>query len=160
MTDRLYCLSDPAEPGLVRVTMIRNANTHQNSPDDARLCRPGEKIDWSLKVRDARSALKAVHRSMRRYRKSRGDGVYRCSPMDAREIAIRYTATRSSESVYATSQQVNDNLLASMLVAAFLLSIFFAQSVQLGTAPALGISATVLATLSIGYAMLRGNRVQ
>ena len=88
MCDRLYCLSDPDEPGLVRI-VVRCDKHRRHAPD---ICKPGERIDWALEMRDARAALHTLHRTMRRYRKNRGRGVYRCSPRDAREIALRYTA--------------------------------------------------------------------
>ena len=155
MTDQLYCLSNPDEPGLVRVIMRSDRDQGQGRWRDTTLCKPGEQVDWSLKVRDAHAALAALHKSMRRYRKNRGSGVYRCSPMDVREIAIRYTATRTN-ALHKPAQQVSDNILASLLVVAFLLSIYFTQSISLGTAPTLGITATVLATLTIAVAMVRG----
>lgn len=88
MSDQLYCLSDPDEPGLVRIILQRG--THRRNTTD--ICRPGEQIDWSMEMHDARPALATLNRTMRRYRKNRGRGVYRCSPLDAREIALRYAA--------------------------------------------------------------------
>jgi hypothetical protein len=116
-----------------------------------RICRKNEQVDWSLKVSDSKMALDALHRSMRRYRKNRGNGIYRCSPMDAREVAVRYVALRSNQWGLSSSE-VSDNALAIMLIIAFGLSVFFSQAAALGTGQTLGITATVLTALTIGMA--------
>lgn len=85
MVDRLYCLSNPAEPGLVRVAWCRDS-------DEKSICQPGERIDWTLKVRHAGTAVAALHRRMKLYRKNRGNGVYRCCPGHAKAAVIRYAA--------------------------------------------------------------------
>jgi|GEM_PF-3626561 len=89
MADHLYCLSDPAEPGLVRVAL-------HSDREAGGVCRPGERIDWSLKLRNAPRAMATLHRIMCRYRKSRGNSVYRCSPRDVREIMVRYSVFRQT----------------------------------------------------------------
>ncbi len=159
MSDTIYCLSNPDEPGLVRMFARSDTESHHSGLSERGLCRPGERIDWSLKVSHSGMALKAFHRSLRRYRKNRGKGIYRCSPMDARAVAIRYTSLRPS-AWNTPSPQVSDDRLATMLIVAFLLSVFFTQAAELGTAPTLGITATVLATLTIGVALLRGDRAR
>ena len=132
-----------------------NSASHHSGLSDQTLCRGNARLDWSLKGCHAGLTMKAFHRTLRRYRKNRGKGVYRCSPMDARGVAIRYTTLRPN-TWSAPSSKVGDDVLATMLIVAFLLSIFFTQAAQLGTAPTLGITATVLASLTIGVALLRG----
>ncbi len=159
MSDTIYCVSNPDEPGLVRLFALPRTEMHHSGITEHHICRTGERIDWSLKVSHGDMTLKAFHRSLRRYRKNRGKGVYRCSSMDARAVAIRYTTLRPS--VWnIPSPQVRDDGLATTLIVAFLLSIFFTQAAELGTAPTLGITATVLATLTIGMAIIRGDRVR
>lgn len=159
MSDTIYCLSNPDEPGLVRIAARANDELHHSGIVERDICGNGERIDWSLKVSHAGMAMKAFHRSLRRYRKNRGKGIYRCSPMDARAVAIRYTTLRPN-AWNTPSPKVNDGALATMLIVAFLLSVFFTQAAQLGTAPTLGITATVLAGLTIGVAILRGERAR
>ncbi len=85
MACRLYCLTDPDEPGLVRVVTCPDGEAHA-------IRRAGERVAWSLKMRDARRAMAALHRVMGWYRKRRGGGVYRCTPRHAYGIVLRYAA--------------------------------------------------------------------
>ncbi len=157
MSDYIYCLSKPSEPGLVRLSARRSADAHHSGNSTRQMCRDGEQVEWSLKVCDAGMTLAALHKSMRRYRKNRGKGIYRCSPMHAREVAVRYTTLRPSHWGISSSE-VNDNGLATLLIVAFGLSVFFSQAAELGTGQTLGITATVLTALTIGMAYLRIER--
>ncbi len=159
MSDFIYCLSNPAEPGLIRLSARRSSHDHHSGNSLRPVCRTGEQVEWSLKVCDAGMTLSALHRSMRRYRKNRGRGVYRCSAMDAREVAVRYTTLRPSH-WGLSSNEVRDDVLATMLIIAFGLSVFFSQAAQLGTGKTLGITATVLTALTIGIAYFRLERGQ
>ncbi len=152
MTDQLYCLSNPDEPGLVRIAIQNNATEQYDV-----FCQPGERIDWSLTVRNAGAAMKALHTSMQRYRKCRGNGVYRCSPRDAHEIAARYTPKRI-KNWGQPSQQARDTLFAMMLAMAFLASVVITQVARQGTILTLGLIATILAMLTIAITVLRDDR--
>lgn len=157
MSEHIHCFSNPEKPGLVKLAAQRASDT-QNERHFRSLAADGwTENEWSLKVSDAEMTLASITRSQKRLRKLRGKNIYRCTPFDARSIAIRYTALRSRE-WSRNPEQVRDKVLATMLIVAFGLSIFFSQAADLGTAHTLGITATVLTALTILMAYQRDNR--
>ncbi len=152
MSDHIFCLSNCDEPGLIRLTS-RSLNGCNDVSLEREILKPGERVEWSLKVRDARVALSAVKRSMKRYRKSRGNGIFRCCPLEARSIAIKYT-TMISRDWKKGHMEVRDNIYASMLTVAFLVTVFSAQTADLGTKYTISLTASVLTALIIGTAYM------
>jgi len=157
MADRIYCLSNPAEPGLVRIARWSDGAVEPGR--DGALCGPVEDIDWSLDVDDAAAAVAAVDRSMRWYRKNRGGGVYRCSPKDAWGIAVRYGVARR-RGARLSSFGVTDALLTVFLGFALLSGILAMQVGDIHTAIELSVTATVLAMLTTCLAYVRDRTVK
>jgi len=153
MADRIYCLSDPAEPGLVRLAQWGNDGPQPGMRRDSALSSPGENIDWSMEVDDAGAALAALDRSMRWYRKNRGNGIYRCSPKDAWSITMRYGVERRQG--FLSSFSVSDALLTVFIVFALLSGILAMQVAEMHTAMTLSITAIVLAMLTVCLAFAR-----
>jgi len=152
MADRIYCLSNPAEPGLVRIARWCDGGAVPGG--GVALCGPDEGIDWSLEVDDATAAVAAVDRSMRWYRKNRGGGVYRCSSKDAWAITIRYSVARR-QGAWLSSFSVTDALLSVFLGCALLSGILAMQVADLHASMGLSVTAIMLATLTGCLAFVR-----
>jgi len=156
MADRIYCLSNPAEPGLVRIA--RWCDGRDASGEDVMPCGQAENIDWSLEVDDAAAAVAAIDRSMRRYRKNRGGGIYRCSSSDAWGITIRYSVARR-RNAWWSSFSVTDALLTVFLGCALTSGILAMQVVDIHASMSLSVTAVVLSTLTSCLAFVRDRTV-
>ncbi len=156
MSDHIFCLSKTDQPGLIRLT-ARSANGVQAASIEREILEPGESVEWSLKVRDAKTVLHTIKRSMNRFRKCRGKGVFRCCPMEARSIAVK-NATAGAREFKLGENDVHDNVYATMLTIAFLVTVFCSQTAELGTKNTLALTATVLTALIIGTAYLKSAR--
>lgn len=146
MSARIYCLSNPAEPGLVRIVQGQAHGLEPDAWHDAAACGPGEIIDWSLEVENARNAIAALERSMRWYRKNRGGGVHRCSSKDAWSILVRHSSAHRHGPT-RPSFGFSDALVTILLALALLSGILAMQVTTFDMA--MGLSGTAVVTVML-----------
>ncbi len=77
-------------------------------------------VEWTLKVANGPVALKAIKNDLSRYAERGQRGYYRCEPMEARAVAIKYTTLRQDQKRKRRSIPVVPALmLASLLLMLF-----------------------------------------
>ena len=148
MSDRIHCLSSHDEPGLVRIVRQSRADSERHGTP----CAAGETLDWSIAVEDGDAALAALHRSMRRYRKDRGGGIYRCTPRHAREIVARHAMRPGGGADLA---RMREAVQMGVFAVALLAGIFALQFIETEAAQGIGAMAAALVVSTLGLGLAR-----
>ena len=94
MADTLFCISCPALPGLVRVGGTDRDPLVAAARLAGRGGRRGHRVEWTLKVADAEAAEAALLDALSPYADSAFPDQFRCDPLRARAMAIRFATLR------------------------------------------------------------------
>ena len=95
MGEFVYCMSNPAMPGVIRLDKSQGDPRQRFHEGGARALQ--RRIDWVLRVADSDAALTAIKEALSKQVKSNGHGYFHAEPMVARATAIKFTTLRTPE---------------------------------------------------------------
>jgi len=132
MSGYIYCLSDPAQPGLIKIDQSDTDPRQELSSMGA--YGRARRIDWMVQVENVDAVHAKIRNALSSFAEGRLPGQYRCKAVRARGIAIQFTQTEKRK---LNLQFVRPALPAIVLALGLAVQFLSIINGQIGPSPAL-----------------------